>query len=336
MFDLINNLRSELLRLPPQPVPASLNERAQVVKQVVNHLYKSVVPENQTEIAVSPCPSLHFGSFATLGKEIQFSALLFLASEEIPERFRFNGPDDSRLNDQQLVKDYFNWICEKLEIPAPIRSWDGESAEKHYHENHYNAELIRSNLQFLQDPENAKKAIKFILLHELGHVHHNDIMIEQIVLILINTVSVSWPICVAIALSWSFAFSIPFVLTAALVSNWGFKIINQFSLYRDHERRADAFAANSDFNAIDGGIYLFKTVLNQNKEKREKRRVELETGNLSPILKSLFLCLNELPFSPEGNHKQDFKHPALTSRISALESAKQLHTTNSHLALART
>ena len=78
--------------------------------------------------------------------ELKIPAFLLLDPKEIPERFRFNGPEDLLLNDIKIIQEFVDWICEKFFLPKI----EVDSKYK---------EFIRIYLQYIQKPEKQNKEL---------------------------------------------------------------------------------------------------------------------------------------------------------------------------------
>lgn len=306
MFELVKSIRSELSGTPLQPTPARISERFAAVQDVIARLYRSAIPQNQVNISVSANNCFHYADFSSCATELQISPLLLIDSEEIPERFRFANINDPRLNNAALLQDYSDWLHDTLEIPRSQYSADKD--------------LLQSNLVFMQDREKAKEAIKFVLLHELGHIHHNDYNLDRILFALSGIMSISWPICVALALSWPLSISISFVLGAASLSFFVLGLIQSGPLARFYEYRADLFAAQHCSASIEGGIYFFRASIEDNKRMRQILLNAIERRNY--LERTLKKCLIDIVYSPEGERLVR-RHPSLFNRIAALEAFKQ-------------
>ncbi len=289
MFDLIRKIRAEQTGLPIQPAPAELSDRLKIVNEVVSHLYKKAVPQSQADLTVSMSKMLDFGYFAQRRSNTEVSALFLIDPEEIPHEFRFTGVDDPRLNDQNLLNSYSNWLYDKLGLPITIPVINLFFATVSLVRPMMSRDFVKAQLLFLQDKEKAKEALKFVLMHELGHYHNNDSKSRRIALYLEGVVSISWPILVALALSWPIAWAIPFVLTAAAASYFALSRLIAIVAWRSLERKADAFAAEHLPESIDGRIHYLK--------------IRLEAFG----------------------DRFDLEHPSLSKRIAAMEVAKQQH-----------
>lgn len=312
MFDLIRKIRAEQTGLPIQPAPARIQDRLKLVEEVVSKLYKSAAPQNQDNFCILLGKSLDYTNFGMIDNEIHVPSLLLLEPEEIPHRFRFTGIDDPRLNDETLLKRYSDWLCDKLQLP------------KTENLNQLPKYLIQANLLFLQDREKVKEAIKFCIMHELGHYYHNDIIVRRIAPYLNGIVSLAWPICLVLALNWPLYFAIPFVIVAVAVSWIAIKLL-VIMINRYQELRADAFAIEHCPESIEGGIHLFKSLLAKGKMLRDLNSDFKETDHpaLNCAKKVLESIRDYLLAFAEGDNVSDLTHPARSKRIAFLEEIKQ-------------
>lgn len=313
MFDLIKSIRSDLTSQPIQPTPATINERLEVIKDVVNRLYTSVVPQHQANISVSFDRDFDdYDSFSNILSEIRVPAFALIDPEEIPVRFRFSRVDDPRFDDTSLLQEYSNWLCDKLEIPR-------KKIDK---------VVFQSHLFFMRNRQKATDATKFVITHELGHYHHSDSLRGLIPLLIPFATSIVIPITAyLITLGLPFFYLFPLAISAGWITSVALLIITQMTYGRFVERRADMFAAKHCPNAIDGGIYSLESHKEQN--KRTRRHYLAGGAGLSLTAKIGAFFINS-----EGDITIDFGHPPLSKRIAALEAFKRQRQPQPELPLA--
>lgn len=308
MFELINSIRSDLTHSSMLALPGNMNDRLEIVKDVVNRLYRSAIPDCNNQDIVSTISLKNYfsyGSMNALPQKITISPIWLIDSQEIPEQFRFSDINDPRLNDSALLEQYSDWLCDKMSMPRH------DCIDK---------EMIQGNLLFMQDRQKAKEACKFLLMHELGHIHNRDRMVNLIQWGSSLVISLSWPIGVAIALGWPM---MPFVIIAAATSFTFLRVIG-ILLHRNRESNADAFAAKHCPDAIDGGIHFFQTSLKEDElilEKELSENNERGLSFLNPLIRF---------------NLYDKYHPSFSSRIAAMEAFKQdAHSPGSRMSVPR-
>ena len=306
-YQTVSSLTSGITGTNPLPIPTTVEGRLAVVKDVVNRLYAQAVPHHQTDISVkivtngfeAPFSFSSLGATCSLGTSahtLLLSPIWLINPEEIPQKFRFSDINDPRLADQELIKQYAAWISAQTGIPTL--------------ENPPDPAEFQLNLLFFANQKMAKQAIKFTLMHELGHIHHNDARNIAIARTLSLFISLSWPICVAIALTCPIILAVPFVITASCVS---YKVLTYLrSIYaKKLEFKADAFAAQYSPDSVEGGIYFLNACTE---------------GNLFNMLNSLSSdSLNKLRqcglerLRSSISHTPTNDHPSDADRIAALE-----------------
>lgn len=306
MFSLVNKIHQEIKGLPHSATPTlqDKNTRLQIVKEVFEVFAKNlkisgieqleVVLDKNNPISGETSAAKLFGRVF-----IDVPSLLLLDIDDIPQDLRITNPSDPRLEDDKFVQKISDWISDRFEIPrAKISRLQKEG--------------LKVYLKFIQNPETAKKAIKFIIKHELGHVANNHG--EHYLRFYFKSIGVclSFSIIATIILAFVLPVSVfSFLITVLVASN-----ISSFALCKiggifialQHEREADAFAIQNDRSAADGGIYYFELVKSHFKALRERTDLSLKERMLS-----------KLYFSSDGDSRLDLYHPSESERIKTIK-----------------
>ena len=216
----------------------------------------------------------------------------------MPQDLRVIDPFDLRLEDDKFLQKISVWISDNFEIPK-IKI------------GRIQKESLKVYLKFIQNPDMAKNAIKFVIKHELGHVANNHG--EKKLLFYLKSIgvcvsfSVIAVIILAVVIPLSISTSIFVVFIAGIISSIATCKIGGIFISLQHEREADAFAIKEDRSAADGGIYFFEVIKNHFKSFRERKDLSLKEKVLSKIA-----------FAPDGDSRFDFHHPHESERIRSI------------------
>lgn len=223
---------------------------------------------------------------------IEIPPLMLLNWDEVPQSIRFDGPKDPSLSDLKKVQEFTNWACRHLNLPRINVSF-------------YHRDVLKLYLKFMQDPEKAKKALMFIFAHELGHIHYNHFhtALNHLYGALIAGFGITT--YATRSLSIPFILRIPLICVAGIISSLAlFKIGHSYSS-RKAEQEADTFAAQNSSDRIEGGIYLFKVLLDHQKQLKKEN------------------FFYNIVFSSDGcNRLLYLSHPSEQFRIRNLENLK--------------
>jgi len=347
MFEIFNQLRSDLTGAPIQPVPSSIEERKQVIEDVVNRLYQSAVPENNAKLSVGYHKFINYHLFsASLFNHVDIPLLSLIDSAEIPAQFKITDINDPRLKEKQFVNDFSDWIRDKLEMSRGVVPSDRSYAIRtpldwirnliiEFLAHKFKIPLMASeialkgNILFFKNEQKAKEGIKFALLHEFGHIYNDDAIkmavggsIVNIVGAYLIPIGTIIGLCCVFFLSTPVLFviipiSIPLILLSELINT----LIMDFPLrrffYVPLEKRADDFAVKHGPDTLDGAIHTFKVLQQINKMKYEDYK-ELPNGGFMTWWDEV---------KPEKSGESEFPfmktHPLLSERIAHFEAAKQ-------------
>ncbi len=331
MFEIFNQLRSELTGTPLQSTPASIEERKQVVEEVVNRLYKSAVPQGD-KVTVDYDKSIDHTKFCVpKPNQMHVPLLSLIDSAEIPPEFRVTDIDDPRLKEKQFIKKYSEWVYDKLAMPRGEKLSDEVG--------------LKGNKLLFENRSLAKDAIKFALLHELGHVYHDDMgKMTQMLPIIQNIISCLIPIGATIGLCSVLPglllvvvipVSIPFIFVASCVNRIFIGLLIRRFYVLPFEKRADDFAVKHGPDTLDGFIHMCKVWQQINKMSYEsaKEDYDLVLKALEPAKDTCFgRCLinavtwlienSPLKFG-ENEYSLTKSHPLIKERIAHLESMQQ-------------
>lgn len=220
-MNLFFNLASEL-RIDPLKgqgkVPYSQEELVQKVMQALVDRYQV---SNYFSSSLDPSDGI-FNLVASADSwNVSVPPLYFVDRKDIP----FTGPSDPTLKDEKKVQEFASQICKQFklqELSVGIRDEMG----------------LRLYLKALECPENAGRALKFVLLHELGHIHLRHF---------------------SRSIAYEAKFRKPLFFIINLLTLGIFRGIALLRQSRNHEKEADAFAYKISKDVARGGIYLFKT-----------------------------------------------------------------------------
>jgi hypothetical protein len=183
--------------------------------------------------------------------------------------------------------------------------------------NYEHRESLRLMVRYwTKNPELAMQGFRFVLLHELGHLHHkhsSDVPHQRLWMAVGGSAAALLTSLASFTFEMSNISSLlmaPMALAAALVAAKIIQKGRQISHSRAQEREADfvaisAISGEEGKKIREGGIYLFETL--------REHQIELRRNSRIP-LKERFLF--NLFFSPEGNNRfLYFTHPSEVERI---------------------
>lgn len=156
-------------------------------------------------------------------------ALVFFDALEIP----FNGADDPELRDLKKLQEFVDRVSDAFFLnKKKVTLFDS-----------YRLSLY---LKFLEDPERAKKALKFTLGHELGHLFYHHVPSKKTTLFKIMNI---------------FFLGIPTIIR------------NRQN--REKERQADFFSYSHSVEFAEGGIYIFQVLETTSQKAISMRLIHL-------------------------------------------------------------
>lgn len=205
------------LNISPKAPDGTRLKSRELAEKVVNTLASIHGSTSDFSVRISSPSIFDLSAAITADKQVRLPPMYFISRDQVP----FKGPNDPYLEDDLLLQDFADTLSKQtFGVPARQVSF----ADRMY---------LRMYLDIMQDEPKATEALKFILLHEMGHSEKGHRLQKQAYekelseFPLINT------------------------LTLGL-----FKKIALDSQSRKHEAEADAFG----LPAVQGGIHLFKTI----------------------------------------------------------------------------
>lgn len=295
----------------------SLYDRAEVVKNFIKQLGLSAgMKEEDLKKIDLRCYDDIFNKTPAAGENILWlPALLFVNFEDIGFGNKFAVKDLKEL-DEKVAKDP-NWLQSLADNLAYIFGRKKVTVTREHRET------IRLTVRFLKEhqgqPEKVVSALRFVFLHELGHLKHEHSSCHepknQLRWTLIGGLAaalVTYLICFALSATLFgliIAVPIAFVVTAVAV-----KIIREVEHSRIHEREADLFAMSAlkgeeGKKVREGGLYLFNIL--------RKHQFELTQNSALPWYERF---LFNIAFSKDGNNRfLYFTHPSEEDRIKAID-----------------
>lgn len=186
MFPLIREIYQEVCPYPDknQAIPIEKREaRLQFVHSIINSLSKHAkVASFNGDIGCRLGYGRMFGiqanSDALIDEEITVDLALLIDPSDFPKTENQKPLNLEDLQNLLLLSDEelkiylgkaYQMIQNKL-FPEKHRLSSSESEEI----DNMDLLIFRGFLKFIQNKEKAKKAIKFLILHELGHIHYKD------------------------------------------------------------------------------------------------------------------------------------------------------------------
>lgn len=255
---------------------------------------------------------------ATSGKTIWIPSFLIINFKDLGEDFTVSSLDefDKKINEDP------NWLQNLADRLATILGRTKVNV------NLASRESVRLMVRFLfehQDqPEKLIEAIRFVLLHELGHLHYEHAINPTasypknqkswMVLNGLAGVAITFAICFFLSATlYGMLIAIP---TCFIVAALTTKIVRNVIDSRANERQADSFAMyalkGSEGRKIrEGGVYLFDTI--------RKHQMSLRKNSNLPLKERV---LFKLAFNKTGDNRfLFFTHPSESDRIKALNEA---------------
>jgi len=211
-------------------IPAD-NSNIESTIAVANAVLKELVDKNSTKLAdhqfhtrISTSESI-FSLEACVNcrnNTVYLTPLYFVNRKDVP----FTGPDDESLKDNNKLQEFANKLAAHCKIPEKKVTWQDRMN-------------LRMYLAATQKQKKTRDMISFILMHELGHVHHNHYDRER---------------------NYQHKFTKGLYLGLNKVTFGIFKKLALNKQSRNHEAEADAFAYKAFPKYAKGGVHLFKTV----------------------------------------------------------------------------
>lgn len=267
MFSSITGIKIDspcIFTLDQAQQKTKMEMRKEALTKYIKDLASSakMKPETIAKIKIVPAAFLGFVEGSTFLKRdgtqiIETSIFLFL---DLEKDFGIRTPRDLQeklIEDSNWPEFFLNRSRELFGItPCPATDQDKE--------------VIRCLLQkILENPEKALQSFRFVLLHELGHIHfaHNAISMFSVALSLVGGTVLIYVALTTLSLSVITAYPLllfPLFLVAEGVAFIALKILFEKKIGRRHEIEADRFALSAlrgvDAEKIrEGAIHSFKT-----------------------------------------------------------------------------
>ncbi len=236
----------------------------------------------------------------------------FLQFEDIPLHFRVTGFDDPRLQDEQFLQGFWNWLKSAMQI-------------NFVHDNaaQFDRYLIREVLVGMQNPALWEGAKDFLLAHEISHrIHLHQEQEHQFLAdanrkyYLTGALVIGCLTCLCMLVGFGLELSIIVAVASGAVGltlcsmpcylfyNETYKFfhrgkhsdVEQLGLKRQQEKEADISAIRACQTA-DGGVYFFNV----------KRAINLR--------------FYPGQSTPQGDDPTDLHHPPLSERVTYLRAA---------------
>ena len=260
-----------------------------------HHAFQHIKLQKLVNLLVKECDikkditaRIEYSSYApasAAGNYIWINPLFLLDWNALPDRLKISGIDDPKLQKKEFYKDFFNYISHEFQmyIPQEISGMD-----------------IFCLLLFIQlknDPKQYYSAIRTMIAHELGHIHHEHSLSKSSMVEAIRAFSDRWPtICTLFS-------PILFIIS----------IISEISHTRSQETQADRFAAELLKDAAIGADYGFS---NAKKAIQVLKNCRALTSS-ERILTRLTMPCNE------GFILQLFTHGSFTGRMNYIRDMNQ-------------
>lgn len=310
MFSLIERFMERDYGITLSSQESRLDFMDRVVKEIAENLFrkheKSVKFDKinlSTEINLRDFPSAS-KSMNTL--YIPFWMLLRKNELRFSDRNedQFTGPNDPRMTLENFSK-WIVWINSK--IPDSNPKIDERISQM-------DVEIFKLHLKVIQNEEDAIKAIKFVLGHEIGHIHGEEEEhgisnpIRIISKIALSSLALLASVIAILAASNVFPLFITSMVVGGIAMHVIYRSINEIAeSYRD-EQMADDYSAKDKEYAM-GGQYLFRTMREYYRDLRN-----------APSNSWLDTLKKKLCISPEGNMRWFyFSHPSESARELRLE-----------------
>jgi hypothetical protein len=291
-----------------------IEKRQQIVLNFIKELAQlaGLNSSKLAELTARPLSDLLGVTPAAGGSTVYFPSLLLLNLEELGLEFKVTSLEEL---DKKLEQDP-QWLQNLADRLAIVCKKDPVVVTLHHRES------IRLMVRYLfkegQISENAMDGLKFVVLHEIGHIKHEHSLHripqdEKKWMLIGGTIAAALASIVCLAVSatlFGLLITVPIILTAFGIGAFAAKKIKEIQHNRMQEREADLFAmqALKDKKArekvIEGGRYLFETI--------RTHRIELLKNSRLPWKERL---LFNLAIDPEGNNRfSSFTHPSDTER----------------------
>lgn len=250
---------------------------------IIFDLYKELVPHENQTFSLIPKGEKKEENRCKILKEIIRSIGRELEIDELKKiHIEFNAnpiePLAGAVGSSERCTVYIPklWLLTKLESNLMTSSTDLFNRTKPSEVQFNVLSLILKEFYYKiqKNSEKAKKAIHFILAHELVHVHFEDS-----VLYLARYVKGILGAGLTMIGLYAFGnFSIGWALTGSVVAFFAIKIFTELTLIRTCERRADAVPLDCNPQLAEGAIYLFK------KFKRLQEKINGTYGGIGESL----------------------------------------------------
>ncbi|HSW87435.1 MAG TPA: M48 family metalloprotease [Rhabdochlamydiaceae bacterium] len=280
MLNLVKEIYPQYVGHSFVSAPDTENDRIKCVQQLVQSMMSKMgIDIGKRKLALfieeDPfCVNPKY-EYQTDMEYLNIPPLLLFDPNEAPAQFKFNGPNDPKLNDDKIIQDFANWICRKLDLPKKrITNRDKQA--------------IRLYFKFMQNPEKAKHAIPFILGHELSHFSNDDGLKGMLIDFLSRLGGIAFSFVLSVVLVIVFSLSSPaaliFFLTTAFVSYHAIYKVGFCHFFRLQERKADEMSVTKLPGVSEGAIYLFETLRDFQKEMRNQKSLSLKDRILHRIM----------------------------------------------------
>ena len=197
---------------------ASIKELQQIAKQAINNYATSRGVNIEFNLSIYTTNIFSLDAFIAQNV-IYLPPLYFIDRNQVP----FTGPDDKSLNDKDKLQKFANHLADLSGIQRKKVTWEDRMT-------------LRLYLSAMKDVDKSSQALAFILLHEMGHSHHQHIHRK---------------------FEYANKLSRPKYVILNILTLGIFKRAAIDLQSRHHEKQADAFGAEK---YAEGGRYLFHTV----------------------------------------------------------------------------
>ena len=145
-------------------LPANLDGNARDTLQVVDQIIKKLVSEHSKSLdprdfhsKINTSESIFSleASIGLLSKTVYLTPLYFIDRSQVP----FDGPNDPTLKDTQKLQAFADTLAARCNIPRQIVTWKDRMS-------------LRMYLTATAKPKKISKMMSFVLMHEIGHIHH--------------------------------------------------------------------------------------------------------------------------------------------------------------------